>query len=318
MLDEKYGRLIVIAAFSAVLVGLLAIPGINKPKVVKNNQLNTDVKISRENEPIVVTQEQKEEFNKKIEKEISTLSKRIEQESLNQTANQEVMTTREEQILNDWGMNDTSEHKVITKTEPVQPNRPVFEVSKPQEEPVQQQKTERIPNSKILKVNGKCFSAIALPKTMSKEECDSTARIYSVKTCSEQVGRDAWAGAVTACRGPKNMPTIEDLFAIARLIYDNDFISLTSSHYSKYPTLENFSKEDPSCDKFYFDRVTYKSDIAAEYGLPETPGYALWAGREISPLYAQALTYNEKTVNYNSCYSRSDTSTYAMCVVQCK
>jgi len=325
MLDDKYGRLIVLAAFSIVLICLLAMPGMNTPRPVRNNQLNTDVKHIEKEEQPVFTQQQKEEFTEKVQQEIANLSQQIEQENIRQIRQEETSISREEQMLNDWGLNESSlpqvepepqpqpeaEVKPVDKYEPV-----VQDLTAPQ--PVQPEKPKRIPNSKILSVNGKCFSAIALPKTISKEECNSTARIYSVKSCSANISRDAWAGAVIACGGTKNMPSLEDLYAIARLVYDSNYVNLLSSHYSKYASLGKYNPQDQPCEKFFYDRITYKSDIAAEYGLSETPGYTIWAGHEISPSYAQALTFNLKSVNYNSCHSRSNTQTYAMCQVKCK
>lgn len=322
MLDEKYGRLIVIGAFSAVLIGLLSIPGLHTPKQKKNDQLNTNVTITRDDEPIV-TQQQKEEFNQRLEQGISDLSRQIEQQTVTQPVREETTISREEQMLNDWGMNsgtapqNVQQNETSTETELSHHPEPVVQDVRPPQ-PSQPEKPKRIPNSKTLKVNGKCYSSIAVPKTMSKADCDSTARVYGVKSCPARLGRDAWAGAATACGGVSKMPDLPDLFAIARLVYDREYITLSGKHYTTYASLGKFSEQDGPCEKFSFDRITYKPDIAAEYGLPETTGYTLWSGHEISPSYAFALTFNDRTVDYNSCRSKADTTIYALCEIPCK
>ena len=94
-----------------------------------------------------------------------------------------------------------------------------------------------------IEVNGKCFGTPFFPEPMSYADCagenatsagtETTAGTYAQSLGIAQCYResDRWAGAVEACGGTSNMPDVNDLTAIAQLLYPSITVASTATTY---------------------------------------------------------------------------------------
>ena len=74
-------------------------------------------------------------------------------------------------------------------------------------------------------VNDKCFTAPFKPKPMKLSDCPTEKKNLGISTCctsSDCYSKgDFWAGAVKQCGGIDNIPTLDDLAELKKLIYKN-------------------------------------------------------------------------------------------------
>lgn len=326
MLQDKYGRLIIVGVFVVIGVVLLLAPGLNsKNKSVENDQLNF-TSMPKEVEKIGENKANEQVYGSQATNEYSA---------------ERISLTPEEDMLDAWGMRKPS-------IMPPQDNASDVALSNEQiihEEPqpvIQQQEltpivtsekiSENISNSSnqskngdlkskrsVIKVNGKCFAPPITVKSMTKSECEDPKNNVDIKSCpADDSVEDNWAAAYKACGNHLQVPDINDLLAVARILYEVKTISINVTEQSKYKAYGKYSPFDGTCDGFKHEYLKYNPVIAAEYGFPVSPGYNIWGRLEISPKYGLGLMFNEKSVEYNSCTLRSFQPSYAMCQIPCK
>lgn len=326
MLQDKYGRLIIVGVFVVIGVILLLAPGLNsKNKSVENDQLNFT------SMPKEVEKNGESQINEQIS----------DSQAANRSSVQQVSLSPEEDMLDAWGMRKPSANSSLddasSLTPPVeqkvndepQNNIPPQDMS-PKER--FEKITENISNSldqpkanieksktSVIKVNGKCFAPPVSVKSLTKSECEDPKNNVNIKSCpADDSVEDNWAAAYKACGNHLQVPDINDLLAVARILYGEETISLNVTEQSKYKAYGKYSPIDGTCDGFKHEYLKYNPVVAAEYGFPVSPGYNIWGRLEISPKYGLGLMYNEKSVEYNSCTLRSFQPSYAMCQIPCK
>lgn len=326
MLQDKYGRLIIVGVFVVIGVILLLAPGLNsKNKSVENDQLNFT------SMPKEVEKNGESQINEQIS----------DSQAANRSSVQQVSLSPEEDMLDAWGMRKPSANSSLDDTSSLTPpveqkvndepqnNIPPQDIS-PKER--FEKITENISNSleqpkakseksntSVIKVNGKCFAPPVSVKSLTKSECEDPKNNVNIKSCpADDSVEDNWAAAYKACGNHLQVPDINDLLAVARILYGEETISLNVTEQSKYKAYGKYSPIDGTCDGFKHEYLKYNPVVAAEYGFPVSPGYNIWGRLEISPKYGLGLMYNEKSVEYNSCTLRSFQPSYAMCQIPCK
>jgi hypothetical protein len=134
------------------------------------------------------------------------------------------------------------------------------------------------------KIGGKCYTSVFTPSPLSYEQCEAQKGDLGIKEC--YYDKDYWAGAVAQCGGVNNLPTREDLAAIAKLMYGG----------------------------VIHGGATYTSGTATALGLPE-PWFGLWSRVEYSSesthTHSFGLNYTYTGI-YNNGRNRSEIS--AICL----
>ena len=88
------------------------------------------------------------------------------------------------------------------------------------------------------------WRATPISRGLSREECESLPESYGIKNCRTDEYNDGWAAAVKACGGVQNLPTEDDLYALAKVIYgasncnDVNKECTGTPDYSKVPKLQ--------------------------------------------------------------------------------
>lgn len=147
-----------------------------------------------------------------------------------------------------------------------------------------------------IEAGGKCFTSAFAPAAMSKSDCEAQKDKLGIKYCREE--NDYWAGTVKQCGGIKNMPTIQELSELAKILYTGNVKGadgyLYGGHLNKSLATSlgiTFSKE---ADYFY-----------------------VWSRTEIfdGGYSAQALNFWEERTDYGMYGdSRSYSGNQAMCL----
>lgn len=322
MLQDRYGRLGIVAALIVIAVILIMAPGMQSKKQTEE-QLN-------------FTSMPKENVSK--EKTPETTVNTPQPVSVN-----EKLVSPEDQMLDAWGMGKR-EDKALQEPLPQEelkqesndlPAEPVHIDAKPEPKaehiktvtdalrtpagPAKAIIKPAVPNAKQIKVNGKCFAPPLIAAPMVKSECNKVNNSYGINACPKaDDGLDGWAGAVKVCGGVDKMPDMDDLLAIAAELYSRSTIKIEESARSNYKAYGKFSPNAIDCDKFEMRGFSYDAAIAKEYGYPEQAGFSVWGKTEINPKYGLGLTYNSSSVQYSACTDRSAQTYYSVCQVDCQ
>ena len=328
MMQDRYGRLIIVSVFVIIAVVLLMAPGMHSDKdKTKEKEMN-----------FTSMPKDSKAKQRKTEAAKPDIEARPIQTDTYKSNSNEKFVSPEEQMLDAWGMSKST--KKATETAETQPQRQLQpEVRREtRESVVDRDRTEAadrqalaeavntaapLPDTtntklKQIKVNGKCFSAPKAVKPMSKSECDKVGYQFRLHSCPKQDSEyDGWAGAVKECGGIYYMPDMDDLLGIARILYSNSTINITQSERSKYKAYGDFQDTVTQCDDYEVNNLKYNASVAKEYGFPSNGGFLLWGKTEISPEYALGLSFKDTQINYNACTPKSSVKFYAICKVDC-
>lgn len=111
-------------------------------------------------------------------------------------------------------------------------------------------------------VNGTCYGNVFEVTPITKAECEANKEKWGINYCFYD--NDAWAGAVKACGGTQNMPTMAQLAEVLSEIYH---------------------QEIPTDDTGYIYDLNYDVEKAAEYGFPAMYGnygsFNIWSGEQM-------------------------------------
>ena len=173
---------------------------------------------------------------------------------------------------------------------------------------------------KILRVGEKCFAAPKKTVFMLNTECSKVATLFGLHACPLKDVKDEWAGAVRTCGGIGRMPTMDDLLALARVLYSSNSIAISEKDKVQIKAYGKFSEKPSGTDNMSFNDLIYVPDIAQKLYMPEASeeGFSIWGNTEISPEYALAVTYGKNAVKYNSATLRTSENFYTMCQVSCE
>lgn len=300
MLQDKYGRLAIVAVFIIIAVILIMAPGMNSNKS-NNEQLN---------------------FTSMPKENVSKQHDSIQTSDLNNNANQESeksFSSPEDQMLDSWGMN-TAEENTQKELEGA-PSHKLMVPEQLEEEikpSISEPEPPKKPKFKPIKVNGKCFAPPVKASHLLSSECDILNSKIGIKACPAENVNDSWAGAVRTCGGVDNMPDMDDLLAIARELYSTSSIAIPEVERNKYRAYGEFTEREIQCDNYEVPGVNYKVPIAKDYGYPNQPGFSVWGKTEINPTNALSLNFGRDTVKYTSCSARTNTDYYTICRIECE
>lgn len=306
MLQDRYGRLIIVGIFVLIGIVMIIAPGINsKNGVQENDQLNfTNI---AEKKDIQNTQDKSPEN--------VNLSPDMPFENISPAS-------LEEQMLDAWGLRKSSNVSfenekqdineiVVNPQDDIKKNE-VINSEKSFDQSLQQKKN-------IIKVNGKCFAPPKINSSMLKSECENTGNTYGIQGCMEDSAKqDGWAGAVRACGGVEKMPDMDDLLAISRILYGSEILKIDEQDRVHYNAYNVYSAENRECDSFEFRNLSYNSKLAEELGFRELSGYEIWGKTEISPKYGLSLYYGETFVKYTSCSNKDVPTNFTLCQIPCQ
>lgn len=317
MLQNNYGRLAIVSVFVIIAIILIMAPGMQS--------------------------------NKRGEEQLNFTSMPKENVSQPQSMSDETTTAHtssaagsvvspEDQMLDAWGMNKTKnkEEKVLTEEVQNEETTNVQEQPEVIPEPEVKKEPEVVSDStsgeaevvipktysykfKPIKVNGKCFVSPEPVVFMPKAECEAGKLRFGIKNCAQnEDDKDMWAGAVRQCGGVNKMPDVEDLAAIARILYSKPSINIPESTKSLYSASNKKSKSDRiDCGNISFSGLTYDSSVAKEYGYPEKGGYSIWGKYELGRWYGLSLLFEDTAVKHDICTTRNFENSYAVCQVEC-
>ena len=148
-------------------------------------------------------------------------------------------------------------------------------------------------------LGGMCISKILAPDTgyspMSAADCEAQKGDLGISSC--YYNNDYWAGAVKACGGTSNMPTMEQLGQLATYVYNYDGTIGAQQDISSGLTLD--------------------TEKAAQF-LSASPGSSsgwvyVWSGQESSQRNAYYRYFNSTTTGWNN-LSRYGGGVLAVCL----
>ena len=141
---------------------------------------------------------------------------------------------------------------------------------------------------------GFCISQILAPGTgysaLSKEECEEQK---GIRECVYNA--DYWAGAVKACGGINNMPSLDQLTQLAKYLYNN--ASINSSGYPSDLALDT-------------EKASQFLSVS-----PYSTSFFVWSGQEDSTNYACGRDF-KSTYTYWSSNGRVLSNALAVCLDQ--
>lgn len=316
MLQNNYGRLAIVSVFVIIAIILIMAPGMQSNKRGEE-QLNFT---SMPKENVSQAQSMSEETS-----------------SANTPSAVESVLSPEDQMLDAWGMNKPKSKEKNVLTEEVQNE----ETPTIQEQPEVAQDVEDTKETKVvsgsasgeaevvipktysykfkpIKVNGKCFVAPEPVVFMPKAECDAAKLRFGIKRCAQnEDDKDMWAGAVRQCGGVNKMPDVEDLAAIARLLYSKPSINISESTKNIYSASNKTFNDRIDCGSTSFSGLAYDNSIAKEYGYPENGGYSIWGKYELGTWYGLSFLFEDTKVRHDICTTRNSENSYAVCQVEC-
>ncbi len=143
-----------------------------------------------------------------------------------------------------------------------------------------------------------CWSApIAL--TEGLQDCESKKDALGIKNCYTGSGQDYWGRAVEICGGVQNMPTVEELYSFANLVYDRTDINSMHDY------------DDPSMQI----NATTLAEISPVLPVEE---FSIFTGTEESANSAKVAHFNSNALYWasNNTWSKRDLEAvwYAFCV----
>jgi len=132
-----------------------------------------------------------------------------------------------------------------------------------------------------IEVNGKCFGAPFKPTPITKAECEELKGDLGINECDYLSGGDTdyWVGAVKQCGGVGNMPTMDDLTALAEELYHNNSITSTDNVYGY------------EYEYGYKSGLTLDTALASSYGFGSS-SFAVYSGEEYSQQSAYMREFN--------------------------
>ena len=142
-------------------------------------------------------------------------------------------------------------------------------------------------------LGGTCFGTPFTPTPLTKAECEAEKDKLGIKWCYN--GEDDWAGAVKACGGINNIPSMDQIADIANFVYNTSTISAKSDIVSLNLDHQKFSQLG-----FSFNNLGYMK---------------LWSNEETSSYYAYHRTFQENETTYSNNESRRNIINYAICVI---
>lgn len=316
MLQDKYGRLLIVGAFIVISIILIMAPGMNSNKA-DEEQLNF-TSMPKEN----------------VSKSQDNTDRQVISEDNNASKSEKSFASPEEQMLDAWGMNNQPQAESVAPpaTEPIKPDNnelPKAESLQSALPPEPAKVTEAASSSapapaikkskyKQIHVNGKCFAPPVKALPMLTTECSAATYTLGVKSCPKGEEKDGWAGAVRNCGGINNMPDMDDLLAIARVLYSTESIEIPETERKKYKAYGKYDPNNYDCDSYERAGISYDEAKAQAYGYPTQPGFSVWGKTEISPKYGLNLLFDKDLINYSSCSSRFVENYFAVCKVECE
>lgn len=329
MLQNNYGRLAIVSVFVIIAIILMMAPGMHT-KPSNEDQLNfTSMPKDR---PV----------QKNLAEPAGSNTVTTKQEASSQV--NERLVSPEDQLLDSWGMRkvENSENQSVTDPETVSESEnrsrqiripPAEEVKpkvdleevKPQAVPEQKQessaessKKNEVKNEPSIKIGSKCFTYPQKATPLGKEDCEASKEILGINSCPAEGVTDQWAGAVKLCGTVNAMPTMDDLFELAGLVYRGSVFKLPDNIKKNYKAYGTYDPTSTASDNLNFKDVIYLPEKAKGFGLPETPGYSVWGKVEMNTSDALALTFAEGVVKYTSVTPRTSENFYTICRVPCK
>lgn len=317
MLQDKYGRLLIVGAFIVISVILIMAPGMHSNKA-DEEQLN-------------FTSMPKDNISKSHDMdETSALPNSSETQSTDNS-----FSSPEAQMLDAWGMNkpaktvseeipDSTSYSESANNQMSNLNETPVNVAPEQEvatEAVKAPETPAAPKKskyKQIHVNGKCFAPPTKALPMLATECKAATYTLGVRSCPTADEKDGWAGAVRTCGGIDNMPDLDDLLAIAKILYSTESIEIPEKERGKYKAYGKYNPDNVDCDSYERAGISYQESKAQAYGYPLQPGFSVWGKTEISQKYGLNLLFEKDLVNYSSCSSRFVDNYFAVCKVECE
>ncbi len=330
MLQNNYGRLAIVTVFIIVAIILIMAPGM-QTKPSNDDQLNF-TSMPKDSKSKEVTEKPVQDVNKNTQSPVSTT---------------ETLISPEQQMLNDWGMQKTSSQtdtnrdsqedelspedvkrqqqiritplQVEPENKAIQPQVPEkpLEQAASQENTSEQDKAAAAP-ANIIKVGDKCYTFPKQASSMDKAECDTSKEALGINACPAEGQQDAWAGAVKACGTVNAMPTMDDLFELAGVVYRGNSFTIPDRIKQNYKAYGTYSPTSGSSDNLRFRDLVYQPEKAKSLGLPSAPGYSVWGKVEISPIEALALSFEDGVVTYTSATLKTSQNFYTICRVPCK
>lgn len=322
MLQDRYGRLSIIVAFVIIAVILMIAPGMNSDKVSSNtqksavqNQENTaNSGYSSENPDM-------NNFDTPAQDEVSSNLVTPEKQMLDSwgMGGSETSNETETETSSDSNMSETASeygsadnHEIVTETQE--------ETSSYAEQSSTPEEAAPAAPRKIVRIGEKCFAPPKKPVFMLDTECSKVATLFGLHACPLKDVKDEWAGAVRTCGGIGKMPTMDDLLALARILYSSSNIAISEKDKHQFRAYRKFSEKSSGSDNMSFNDLIYLPDVAQKLYMPEAAeeGFSIWGNTEISPEHALAVTYGKKSVTYDSNTLRTSENFYTMCQVQCE
>lgn len=316
MLQDKYGRLLIVGAFIVISVILIMAPGMNSNKA-DEEQLNF-TSMPKEN----------------VSKSQDNMDRQVIPEDNSASKSEKSFASPEEQMLDAWGMNNQPQAESVAPpaTEPIKTDNaelPKAESLQSALPPEPANVTEAASSSapapavkkskyKQIHVNGKCFAPPVKALPMLTTECSAATYTLGIKSCPKGEEKDGWAGAVRNCGGINNMPDMDDLLAIAKILYSNDAINISDAERKQHKAYSPYTAGNIDCDSYERAGITYQESKAQAYGYPLQAGFSVWGKAEINPQYALNLFFDKTLINYSSCSSRFVEDYYAVCKVECE
>ena len=136
-------------------------------------------------------------------------------------------------------------------------------------------------------LGGICITKILAPDTgyspMTRAECEAQKGDLGISEC--YYDEDYWAGAVKACGGKSNLPTMEQLGQLAGYLYDTDSIRAQQYYNGPLNTTKaaQFLSASPNSDKFY-----------------------VWSVQECGPYDANARDFRSTGTSWYNYFRHSD------------
>ena len=136
-------------------------------------------------------------------------------------------------------------------------------------------------------LGGMCIKKILAPDTgyspMTRAECEAQKGDLGISEC--YYDEDYWAGAVKACGGKSNLPTMEQLGQLAGYLYDTDSIRAQQYYNGPLNTTKaaQFLSASPNSDKFY-----------------------VWSVQECGPYDANARDFRSTGTSWYNYFRHSD------------
>ncbi len=146
----------------------------------------------------------------------------------------------------------------------------------------------------VFMLNGTCYTTTPFnPEPVTFAECQAmvASGLYGLKTCEYE--QDYWAGAVKACNGKNNLPTLAQLAELSNYIYDTTDIGAQTT------------KNDIKMDETKMLSLGFK--------LSSSKAVSVWANGEGTSKVAYRRGFYSTSANWGST-SRNTANLQAICI----